>query len=410
MAIMYQYISPWHRYPLIPPRRPREASEYPTGMRLTIIKQHFRGLITWVMSKSGSATKKHQVWDFGILSKLPREILLYIRFFLPCHAVSALALCNSSFYELLANDALNQLRHDRDQKRLLVFLLERNLPISWLSCARCSKLHLPASGNLHSTYDEKLDLGLRYRIAKRPCQEDDIARGARHYFHPWLRFEKVQMLMKLHRAGLHTAKNLEGINYCGPCVFPKNLIVDFKARINDSNLLCRRQDWYLFPTLPKIGMSLWDFVPPCAHFDDDMKARKWWGEQMRDVVQSLQKLGTEEPERIFSLQTWTKTQIFRCIFCTVDFQIGFGQLQRKRSEGIFSPAIVVSKWMCLGKGTSPAEQDWQGHLHDDYFLHGNSFLRGNRLRDRQIQLDRRRGSIREAYEGDEMFAESLQPV
>lgn len=364
---MYQYISPYHRPPAMYEKffHEDEHSGQNSIPWTSKLRQHFNNRLNSVLSRYASP-RPRSIQDFGSLSILPPELLLCIEEFLPHHASVCLALCNYSFMNLLGHKAISRIHSNTEEKLALIHLLERDLPTAWLSCVRCQKLHRPGVADLSVFDDALLDRQLRARIRARRCQQEDDARGSNRYFHPWIRFEKVQMAMKLYNRGLKSAESLESLGYQGCDIRDRTHVRSFEACIKDNRLFIRSEHWYLHPpSRDPITIPRCLFVQPCAHFDDCLEASAIWNDLMKESINALQSIRAYESEsRSHCYQPWTTTKLAQCRYCATEYQIACGSFftatERRKYRGWH--ALVVSKWMCLGKGQSPKERDWIGHL------------------------------------------------
>ena len=330
-------------------------------------------LLSLYRSTSPPATQE-VVRPFPCLLDLPSEMLLHIASFLPVGSAALLALCNHSTSCILGPQYWEKLQTvpPREREEFLL-TLERDLP-AFIFCHRCAKLHLPddrGTGAVVRFPHERKD--------ERPCFRADLRTGTYRYFHHAFRFEHVQMIMKRHRLGLDNNAHLQRLSMTETFYRPThNYQVSMEVRVESDELLVRAQHRLLIPTGHPIQMPKVGFAHLCRHLQSPIRKDYLW----KLLHCRMDHLNNEEHP------CSRCTGLKQCRSCPTEFQIDVKDFQ---SQGI---AIVITRWLDLGRGESPVDPKWGSHL----------WYSGKGLSPYEGRFEFAAGSLRSAFERQEQFS------
>lgn len=296
------------------------------------------------------------------LNALPTEILEMIAKYVSPSDKACLALCNHFLFAVLASEAFSVLKPGTEQEEgeLDKFLttLTRDLSTQFF-CHQCSRLHpqdrvgppgpaLQPRNRLLCAASPR-DLQLLFRLKAHPQS------GVHHYL---LNFSHIQLAMKRYRHGPLHGISTNSLAYVDVHVSDNEqsaeqmttlLSVDARIRPEPASFHLRVQQWATIKSrdLARL-LSAIKFVRICDHLINLN------GEITRLIERLLASHGAEV---VNDCPATSKT--LQCRECMLDYQI---QLTMLGDEGL---ALVISKWLDLGTGLTPADIKWH-YFRVDY--------------------------------------------
>jgi hypothetical protein len=273
--------------------------------------------------------------ESSFIGKLPPEIILYIREFLPHASAAAFSLCCTSLCSILGADAFAAIKDgdELETMREYLALLERDLP-NHLACFYCSKLHSIKEAR---SYRRSSNYRCRWNGTGPPqCWEADLHLGTFSYIHWDFSYIVFQMAMKRYRQGLDFTGLLRLL--CKRVVTQTQREythqTSAQARIVAGRLLVRTQEIFVYS-----AQQMWlTFAPQftiCPHYVYD--------------------LGKNGVRRGYG-QWFHGGGAMKCECCLTEFRLDV------KDYGEIGIATYCTRWQNLGEGKSPLDQIWQRHV------------------------------------------------
>ncbi|KAL2069929.1 hypothetical protein VTL71DRAFT_14608 [Oculimacula yallundae] len=314
----------------------------------------------------------------NILKKLHPELIIYLADFLPLSSAALLALSCRTAYEILGTRFWARLRADDEQLQCFKFLSLLSRDISrddYVPCYHCHVLHV--CGILHPNLLQLAPLPA-YQYDMTLCKRAEVLGKVAKYMHNRFQFRTVQMAMKMYRLHLDYQPWLEAL-----CYKPIALVVmrefpsEFKAsvRIINGFLLLYSQLIILLPPgltatdLNRCGFDLCPHIRLTAH----------------GVAPNLPETNECAINHDHVIERCIRSSaITSCTSCPTEFQL------RTEDCEDFGIAVIITKWMDLGKGETIADPKWWSHLSNEYIAPNSGPLLEGQVRSDFI-------SIRDAF-------------
>lgn len=293
-----------------------------------------------------SHRRSHEEGRANLLG-LPQELLDSIIDFLDISEAACLSVCNKQLYWRLGKGRreLLHLTHGRgSQRKEFLMHLARDNPLFFF-CHSCVNLHLLArvgpAGPVCFRHAKK-----RPACIEEPPLRDYPAVYFRDYladddYH--LVFAHEQLVMARHHSGSNFGLPMSSLSFTG---IRRNdwhkvwTLLNVEPRIIDDKLLLRVQHWLMFDLddMPKID----DFGPSlCSH------ATRYAERTYADLIEChLQHVGHRASCSKCSI-------LYRQEWCGVEFESDAFRLDHGKV------AVLITKWLNLGKGDSPSDPTWQ---------------------------------------------------
>lgn len=290
------------------------------------------------------------------LIKLPPELLHMITEHLLPNDTASLILCNHALLRTLGTrhwSSLHPGKGNEKYRELFLTALTRDLPRHFF-CHHCSRLHLqdnlgppgPAlqPKNRLLCIEHHLDAGNRLRQCVQVHRIE-----SRYSF----TFPHLQLAMKRHFYGIKHGISTESLSFTEVQVFLGEdeierviTLLSVEARIcsKPTSLCLRIQHWALISSTNRdMLLSKTGFVQICDHLSTHSS-------EISRLVQSI--LEPRRPE----VEDQIRTELFRCRRCNTNFQL---EIKDLGDEGL---ALVITKWLDLGSGSTPTDSRWSRHL------------------------------------------------
>lgn len=291
---------------------------------------------------------------------LPVEILDDIFAYLPKSSVVAFTLTSPQLKTSLGSDhwteILDVAKTSPKETTDLLDLLCRDYE-QYISCHTCLKLHEPSAST-----------------KARKSLEHDKEIGVQSIIHEQFHFSEIQMAAKLYHEGKYESSQLQLrwigrtgdqlINYHRHQLNDPCIAHEFRMNLQ-ARIIYRSQHVYLVPH------NLPDFFSECPSAISKFHSRSYpkcllnyqhsmldWEQWVLDSISICGHMKRLHPGMDWSTLPWAGRGLERwlCGFCKTECQ---ANLVGRGSEGL---AIVVMKWMDLGKGLNQ-DQEWERSFH-----------------------------------------------
>lgn len=287
---------------------------------------------------------------------LPDELLLDITDLLLTSDAACLSLSNRSLNRKFAHYRGPSYLSHHDARIDFLVRLSRDDP-SLFCCHDCLRLHpisrvpSPALTGLEPPEDALTCITFPH--------PDDLARRPHHIYGRCssynITFQHVQLVM----AGRLPLRQLEGLEVHEISATPlrpslTTTLLSVEARIIEGQLYLRVQQWVTFHSSElSHAESVWD-VAICAHINWDVYHHR--STTLIDVLRCKLYHNEDDP---YTTPAHCRTcpPHFRCSICKTDFQIDRIDLPESSYR-----AMVLTKWINLGRGVDLSDQRWQLHL------------------------------------------------
>ena len=289
------------------------------------------------------------------LLALPDELLLSITDFLDDSDLACLSLCNRALHRMFARNPRRSLflhiAVPTEQRKSLLLRLARDQPKLFF-CHDCSRLH-------HVT-----DVGPpcdEYLMFKHMRPLHCISRSAMTPFcfkcHSLpglysLKFQHVQLVMEQHRLGAGHGMALSLLS-----LLEVQLNVDYttlfsvEPKILDDKLYVRIQQWIIFSGGRRpLSNNTW-----CINICSCLRSHLG-PVFLADLLECTIDHSVEEAT------CPTCHAYLRCSRCSMDIRT------EMKSLGPNSHGLLVTKWLCLGRGEDPNDPEWRIHWEDSSTL------------------------------------------
>lgn len=169
-------------------------------------------------------------------------------------------------------------------------------------------------------------------------------------------FQHLQLAMARHRLGssygmdLNALSVVEGMIYFSSQTRTKTTkLLSVEPQVVADELYLRVQQWTMFdgedlsPAVDRI------FIEICAHIN----RFSWTRRLISDLIRCKLQQADSRPDCA------TCHRFLKCEACAIEFRIEARQLRSGRGK-----ALVMTKWIHLGRGEHMDDQQWRRHLYD----------------------------------------------
>ncbi|CZT08766.1 uncharacterized protein RAG0_13750 [Rhynchosporium agropyri] len=351
-------------------------------MKLKSISKLVKKLLYSKFFKSEDCKNK-QVGSFAatrplnIFKKLHPELIIYLADFLPLSSSAILALSCRTAYEILGTRFWARLRADDEQLQCFEFLSLLSRDMSRDDYVPCYHFHV-----LH--FCEILPGVLQlpplpyYQYHRTLCKRAEVLGKVAKYMHSGFQFRTVQMAMKMYRLHLDYQPWLEALCHNSKASMVQGEFpLKFKNSVRIINgflLFCSQRIILLPPGLTAADLNRCGF-DICPHIM--LTAHR--------VAPNLPETSECAIDHDHAIERCIRSSaITSCTSCPTEYQLRMEDCEN------FGTAVVITKWMDLGKGETVADPKWWSHLSNEYMAPNSGVLLEGQVRSDLI-------SIRDAF-------------
>lgn len=320
-------------------------------------------LVSLITRPRGVDDAEVQARPTGPLSQLPNELLLDILDLLDASDRACLSLCDRSLGRTLEHTRRSPCLRHRDglQRKTLLLRLAEDCPALFF-CHDCRALHgcagVPPPGLVGCRKIKKA--WLRCVVDpdyQRQLQHPLEIHGAASCYQ--FSFQHLQLVMKRFKLGpphgmglgqlaITEVQRHRGSEAGEATKSTTTTLLSVEPQILCEELHLRVQQWIAFGS-PDLSPAIGKFcIGVCAHINADYKTLGL----MSALVRCKLEHGDSRPA------CGTCHPVLKCARCAIEFSIQARHLRNGRGR-----AVVITKWLNLGRGRDPEDECWKRHLH-----------------------------------------------